>query len=124
MKIGRKIYFDKITGDPIVTIVERQGFVTKTTLEQDIKSFTALTERNRETFDVIELEFGSFAQDFSECNGYRVNPQTKQLEFSYPGPNQPEAEPIFTPPLSETVNAHTEYLIDVDFRLSMVELGI
>lgn len=83
MKIGRKIFYEIATGNIIVDTGERQGAVIATTAEQDIASYTALSERNRDTFDVIELAFGAYAQDFAEYNGYRVNPVSKDVEFLY-----------------------------------------
>ena len=103
MDIGRKIYFDVVTGDTIIDTGERRGGTLPKTVEQDIKTFIALSERNRESFDVLELEYGQYAQDFAECNGYRVNPDTKELEFSYPDPNEPEAPPVFQKALSEQI---------------------
>ena len=103
MKIGRKIYYDKGDGNSIVDTGERSGSVLTRTIEQDIATYTALSERNRDSFDVLELEYGQYAQDFAECNGYRVNPETKKLEFSYPDPNKPEQPPVYRPPLSEEI---------------------
>lgn len=103
MEIGRRIYYDKEAGNPIVDTGERKGYVKNTTVEQDIKAYKALTERNRDTFDYIELEYGQYAQDFAESNGYRVNPETKELEFSYPDPNEPEVEQPYQAPLSEQI---------------------
>lgn len=102
-QIGRRIYFDKISGEIILNVHERIGFVIPTTIEQDIQTYKSLSERNRETFDYIELEYGQYAQDFAESNGYRVNPETKELEFSYPDSNEPEEPPEYRPPLSEEV---------------------
>jgi hypothetical protein len=82
-KIGRRIFYEIATGNVIVDTGEKKGFVQETTIEQDILSRTLLSERNRDTFDVIELPFGKYNQDFFECNGYRVNPATKELEFNY-----------------------------------------
>ena len=105
MQIGRRVYFDVITGNVIADTGERQGNVIPTTIEQDVAVYTVLSERNRDTFDVLELEFGQYAQDFAECNGYRVNPDTKQIEFSYPDPNEIEpSEPVYQAPLSEEVD--------------------
>ena len=105
MKIGRKIYYEKLTGNVLVDTGERQGSVVPKTIAQDIQTFTALSERNRESFDCVELEYGQYAQDFAECDGYRVNQETKELEFSYPDPNNedPESEPVYQKPLSEEV---------------------
>lgn len=103
MDIGRKIYYEIETGNVILDTGERQGFVVPTTVEQDMQTYKGLTERNREAVDVIELEYGQYAQDFAESNGYRVNPETKELEFSYPDPNEPEQVLVYQTPLSVEV---------------------
>lgn len=102
-KIGRRLYFEVATGNILVDTGEKIGYVVQTTVEKDIAAYKVLSERNRNTFDYIELPYGAYAQDFAECNGYRVNPETKQLEFSYPDPNQPEAPQVFRKPLTEEV---------------------
>lgn len=105
MNIGRRIYYDVKTGNVIVDLGERQGFIIETTVEQDIESIKILSELNRNSFDYIQLDVGQYVQDFAECNGYRVNPETKKLEFSYPDPNnsQPQ-EPVYQKPLSDQIN--------------------
>jgi hypothetical protein len=104
-KIGRRIFYEIATGNVIVDTGEKKGFVQETTIEQDILSRTLLSERNRDTFDVIELPFGKYNQDFFECNGYRVNPEMKTLEFSYLNPNLAEPqEPVYQKPLTEQVS--------------------
>jgi len=104
MEIGKKIYYDVLTGVELVCTFERKGGFRATTIEEDIASYKELSERNRDSFDVIQLEYGQYAQDFAECNGYRVNPETKTLEFSYPDLNEVEpSEPVFQAPLSEKI---------------------
>lgn len=104
MEIGRKLYFEIATGNVLVDTGERSGFVVPTSIEDDILTYKKLSERNRDTFDVIEFEYGQYAQDFAESNGYRINPETKQIEFSYPDPNETEpSEPVYQVPLSEEV---------------------
>jgi len=104
VKIGRKLYFDVVTGEVLVDTGERQDFVVPKTVEQDIATYKALTERTRGSFDYIELAFGEFAQDFRDSIGFRINPETKTPEFSYPDPDAP-AEPVPKPeyhaPISE-----------------------
>lgn len=105
VQVGRRIYYDNQTGIIIFEIGEQvhNGERIEQTIDRDIESITTLSERNRESFDVIELPFGAFSQDFLECSGYRVNPTTKEIEFTYPDPNKPEAEPVYRQPLSEEV---------------------
>lgn len=93
MQIGRKIYYDKETGSVLADTGERSGDVVETTWEQDFNSYKALTERVEETVGVIELEYGENAQDFAECNGYRVDVKTGKLKFSFPDPNEKSDEP-------------------------------
>ncbi|MEF2968370.1 hypothetical protein V3851_23655 [Paenibacillus sp. M1] len=105
MEIGRRIYWDKATGNVILDTGERAGFVRESTQEEDYMTFQALAERMPETVGCLQLEYGQFASDFSECNGYRVNPETLELEFSYPNPNESEPEePTYQVSLSEQVN--------------------
>jgi hypothetical protein len=106
LKVGKRLYYDKTTGEIIFEVSERTYFedVTIPTIEQDILTFKILSERNRNTFDVLELPYGAYAQDFAECNGYRVNPQTLELEFSYPDPNATEPQdPVYVKPLTEQI---------------------
>lgn len=103
-RIGRKIYYDKLTGNVLLDTGERVGFILPTTIDQDFESYEVLKERVRDTVGVIELEYGQYSQDFAQCNGYRVNPQTLELEFSYPDPNATEPqEPVYQKPLTEQV---------------------
>lgn len=119
----RRIYYDTLTGGVIVTTVGVGKHSGVRSVDEDVQTFRPLSERNRDSFDVLELEYRQYAQDFAECNGYRVNPETKELEFSYPDPNEPEQPPVYRPPLSGQINDQMDYLVDLDFRLMQIELG-
>ncbi|GIO13042.1 hypothetical protein J19TS2_25970 [Cohnella xylanilytica] len=105
MEIGRKIYYDKSTGNTIIEIGERSGDVVETTQEGDFAAYVALQERVPGTVGVLQLEYGQFAQDFAECSGYRVDVSGDEptLQFSYPEGNEEPEEPVFQTPLSEQV---------------------
>lgn len=105
MKVPLRIYYDKKNGQPIQQTgnFEDKWLLQYETVEEQIPKYKALSERNRDTFDVIELPYGAYAQDFATCTGYRVNPETKELEFSYPDPNVPEEPQPFQKPLSVEV---------------------
>lgn len=98
----RRVFYDKTTGECIQEVGRSEGMIIPT-VEQDIATYTDLSIRNRDTFDVLELPFGAYSQDFTECIGYRVNVETKALEFSYPDPNEPGVEQPYQAPLSEQV---------------------
>ncbi|WP_232061466.1 hypothetical protein [Paenibacillus odorifer] len=104
MQIGRKIFYELTTGYVVQDIGERSGDVIETTIDQDFAAYRALSERVPETVGILQLEYEEYKQDFAECNGYRVNVNTKKLEFSYPDPNtEPEypQEPVYQEPLTE-----------------------
>lgn len=103
-QIGRKIYYDVVTGSVLVDTGEHAGWVIETTIEQDIKTYSVLSGRKRDSFDYIQLDYGQYSQDFLTCLSYRVNPTTKKVEFSYPDPNQPEPEQPSRKPLTEEVD--------------------
>lgn len=103
MKIGRMIFYDSLTGDVLIDTGEIVGSAVKKTVDQQIATYKKLSDRNRDTFEYIELDFGAYSQDFTECNGYRVNVKTKMLEFSYPDPNEPTLEQPYQESLSGKV---------------------
>jgi hypothetical protein len=106
MQIGRRIYYDLATGNIILDTGERSGDVVETTVEQDFAAYKSLAERVPETVGMLQLEYGQYAQDFATCKGYRVDVSGDEpkLAFSYPDPNEPEAEPVYQKPLSEQVS--------------------
>ncbi|MNW48904.1 hypothetical protein D3C74_262950 [compost metagenome] len=105
MDIGRKIYYGRVTGNILVDTGQRTGHVQETTQEEDYTAYKALAERVPETVGCLQLEYGQYAQDFAECNECCVNPDTLELEFSYPDPNDPEShEPVYRKPLSVEVD--------------------
>ncbi|MCM3413510.1 hypothetical protein [Metabacillus litoralis] len=84
MRIGRRIYYDIKTGSVLAETGEHSGAIYKKTIEEDISTFKILTERNRESFEFIDLPFGAYKNEFSnQENNYRVNPTTQEMEFNY-----------------------------------------
>lgn len=47
MEIGRRIYYDLANGNIIIDVGERSGDIVPTTIDQDIETYIALSERNR-----------------------------------------------------------------------------
>jgi hypothetical protein len=101
IQIGRKIYYEKITGNIIQDTGERSGNVVETTPEQDFASYQALAERVPETVGLLQLEYGQYMEDFQKSSSVRVDVTVAEpaLLFSFPpelGEEQPE-EPIYQP---------------------------
>lgn len=124
MKIGRKIYFDKFKGNVLVDTGEMQGDVRETTQEEDFQIYKALQDRVPNTVGVIQLKYGQYAQDFAQCNGYRVNPETLELEFSYPDPNNPEPqEPVYQKPLTEQLEETKQAIAELTLLVAQMQMG-
>jgi hypothetical protein len=120
MQIGRRIYYEKSTGNVILDTEERSGNVRETTVDEDFENYVVLAQRVRETVGYIELEYGQYAEDFAACNGYRVNPETLEIEFSYPDPNDPEPTPVYRRPLTEeTAQLQKE---NIDLMLALTDV--
>ena len=123
-RIGRKIYYDKLTGNVLLDTGERVGFILPTTIDQDFESYEVLKERVRDTVGVIQLEYGQYAQDFAQCNGYRVNHETLELEFSYPDTNATEPqEPVYQKPLSEELEETKQAISELALLLTQMQMG-
>lgn len=125
MEIGRRIYYDKPTGNVIVDTGERRGSVVETSIAQDFAAYATLADREPETVGVLQLDYGQYAQDFSECNGFRVNISGEEptLEFSYPDPGNLGSPPVFQPPLSVEVAQLKTENEDLKGRVSDMELA-
>ncbi|MNW49254.1 hypothetical protein D3C74_266650 [compost metagenome] len=94
MQIGRKIYYDTLTGEVLIDVGEHSGFVRETTKDEDFSAYAVLAERVPESVGLIQLEYGAYALEFRTCNGYKVNTETLELEFSYPDPSAPQEQPL------------------------------
>lgn len=104
MKVGRKIYYDKLTGNVIVSTSEMHGDVVPTSMEYDMMLYKELSERNPETVGLTELSYGAYSEDFEASIGYTIDVVTGLINFTYPDENAPEdAEPIYETPLSERI---------------------
>lgn len=89
--IGKRIYYLKVDGRVILDTGEAEGWVNPTTTEDDWRIYTELQKYNPEEVDFIEIKWGEFKTEFSECTSYKVNIDTKQIEFDYtPIPDPPD----------------------------------
>ncbi len=102
--LGKRIYYLKVDGRVILDTGEAEGWVNPTTSEQDWEIYTELSKYNKSEVDFIELQFGEFKTEFAECTSYKVNVDTKTLEFDYtPKPEPPDVP--HTPTIHERLDA-------------------
>lgn len=123
--IIRKIYYDKATGNRLYDCSYNDVVSVNATLDQDYESILELKMRDKATIGLLVYENGEYEQDFMECGpNFTIDLETLTPLFSYPNENQTDTTPAYIKPLSLTIAEQMDYLVDVDFRLSMVELGI
>jgi len=103
--IGRKIYYEKDTGNVIlVTLEKHHENAVNTTKEQDFQMYDVLAARNPDTIGLIQLEYGQYQAEFQSARSVKVDPETKEILFEYPR---------FDPPLITQVDnlkADNQYL--------------
>jgi hypothetical protein len=124
-----RAYYDKLTGNGLKWYALISGVYRIPTFEEDYEAHIELSERNIDTIGYIEFTNGEYFQDFMQCNGFRVDPETLELEFSYPDPNATEPqEPVYVKPLTEQISEleqqNAELLLDLamkDARITEIE---
>lgn len=106
-EIGQKVFYENDSGNILVINPSARGdelYVKDRTIDEIIELYPVLRDRDRTTFDVIELAYGELDEDFSQSIERWVDPETKQLKFVYRDPNEPEAPPVFRKPLTQEVD--------------------
>lgn len=75
MQIGRKIYYEILTGNVIYLTESRSGNAIETTTEQDFVMYAALHAYVPETVGCIQLDYGQYEDKFGLYH-YSVNKDT------------------------------------------------
>ena len=101
---GSRVYYLKENGNVVFKTGQAEGWVTEITPEQDWEIYEELKKYTKESLDFIQLKYNEFETEFAECTSYRVNVETKTLEFDYtPVPEPPEVP--HTPTIHERLDA-------------------
>lgn len=88
---GSRVYYLKENGNVVFKTGQAEGWVTEIKPEKDWEIYEELKKYTKESLDYIQLKYDEFKTEFAECTSYRVNVDTKQLEFDYtPVPEPPE----------------------------------
>lgn len=83
--IGKKIYYEKSTGNVILTIPENPNRnAVPTTKEQDFQIYPILSARNPDSVDFIQLEYGQYQAEFQSASSWSVDVETKEILFEFP----------------------------------------
>jgi hypothetical protein len=82
MEIGRKIYYEKSTGNVLVNTGEHQGAVKETTIDQDFQLYKALQDKTKDSVGVIQLNYGQLLDKFQSCTGYSIDITKNPIDAS------------------------------------------
>ena len=74
MDIGRKIYYDKATGDVLQDCGARMGSVIATTQAQDFQSFVSLQPYLQSAVGIIQLAYDERSAEFQNMGSIHVDP--------------------------------------------------
>ena len=126
---GSRVYYLKENGNVVFKTGQAEGWVIEITPEQDWEIYAELQKYTKESLDFIQLQYDEFETEFNECTSYRVNIETKKLEFEYgEKPNPPEVPQ--TPSLHERVEKlesnekiQEDMIVDNAYRVALLELS-
>lgn len=120
-----RAYYDKLTGNGLKWYAFTSGVYRIPTFDEDYQAFVELSERNVDTIGYIDFTNGEYYQDFVQSNAFRVNPETLELEFSYPDPNETEPqEPVYQKPLTKQLKETQQAVAELTLLLSTLNGGM
>ena len=83
--IGRKLYYDKLTGNEILIVPQQNSNqAIPSSTDQDFIMFDVLQARNPSQVGLIQFEYGEMQGDFEQCNSVRVDLETLKPIFEFP----------------------------------------
>jgi hypothetical protein len=110
MEIGRKLYYDLATGNPIKLRESRNGSCVDTTTEEDFAVYPELHECIPSTVGEIQFEFGQYKSEFAEylyhvdiTQAPHVIAWDAAIVQTSPQPTDATLQ-ISTPPLADSVS--------------------
>lgn len=126
---GSRVYYLKENGNVVFKTGQAEGWVIEIKPEQDWEIYTELQKYTKESLDFIQLQYDEFKTEFAECTSYRVNIETKTLEFDYT-PIPPAPEVPHTPTMHERMetqenrnNEQDDIMFEQSYKIAMLELN-
>ena len=126
---GSRVYYLKENGNVVFKTGQAEGWVTEITPEQDWEIYEELKKYTKESLDYIQLKYDEYSTEFAECTSYKVNIETKKLEFDYTPKPEPPGVPQ-TPTIHERMEtqekankAQDDLILDNAYRVALLELN-
>lgn len=93
--IGKKLYYEKSTGDVILITLEKNNLNSvNTTAEQDFNMYEVLQARNVEQVGVIQLAYGEMREDFERSQSVMIDLNSLRPVFEFPLKENSQTEQI------------------------------
>ena len=81
MGLGRKIYFNNVTGEVILITSQIDKYYKETSFEEDYNFYMQFRNYDKDVIDCIKLEYGEHDNEFSSKVCSKVDLSTKELIF-------------------------------------------
>lgn len=117
-----KIYYDNVTGE--ILYQSSYGYEVEPNFDHDYKHLLALSSRTKESIALLVLRDGEYAQSFQEGTLIKVDPETQELTFAYPNPENPDEPLVPSKPFEDQLADSYNYLLDLDLRMTLIELQL
>ena len=128
-QLGTKVYYCKNSGDVILIIGDRRGFVSETNFDEDYNIYIALNERNKNTIGLIEFEYGEYFKLSKGSTGVKVDLETNKLIFTYDTLPEDPKEPteieklnLKIDELKEAQKQQDKILLETSLQLAMLNI--
>ena len=123
-QLGTKIYYCTITGNVIKIIGDMMGCVKETSFDEDIKIYSELKERDRESIGLLTFNYGEYTKLSQGSTGVMVNLDTKELIFSYDELPQEPIEPTEIEVIQNRINQLEEEINKLQYLINELNLTV
>ncbi|GIP20420.1 hypothetical protein [Paenibacillus sp. J22TS3] len=119
-RLGRRFFWDKVTGNIIAQRNEMEGALVESTKEQDFALYAELAGYSPEAVEMTTFEYGQYAEDFSRSTSWRFDPSTKKIQFYYPDDSNPGEVLEPQQPLTEQVTELRQAIADLTRAIATI----
>lgn len=100
--LGRRFFWVKSTGNIVAQRYEMAAGI-ESTKEEDFEAYIELKSYDPEAIEMTTFEPGRYKEEFAKAKSWLFDPETEQIRFIYPDPNNPETPMEPQQPLTEQV---------------------
>lgn len=124
MKLGTKIYYEKLTGNVIFTRGDMQGFVKESSFDEDYEMYSELKKYEKGKIDLIELEYGKLSDELTKnkANSYKVDVSSEPHKLIFEWIDYDTGEPAPPPKTMEELIKEEADKVRLEYAIAVAEL--